>query len=465
MFDRCIRAQAKERPDAPAVITVNGALSFQRLDALVDRTALELKHIVPAEEEPVRVDTADEHLHWVISLALARLGIASSPASDKGCSIVVSDTSASGPTHVLDAGALQRIFEGGTVEPPVVDPLGKDLGRVIRSSGTTGEAKRIGLSWEVIDARVRNALADYGPFDGTCLIDPGINTALGFIVTLAAWTSGSAVIWGCTLDEPSKVAYLRPSLLSAVPYRLQLFIDALPCDYPMWPLRIISGGGPISQALSSSISGRLTSKVTNIYGSSEAGAIAIADLPTIAHAERAAGYILPNVEVEVVAPDGTPRPRGELGELRVRGEKVARSYLPPNEADACFRDGWYYTRDLARLGAEGLLLVEGRVDDVMNLGGIKVLPLWIEEAALGCPGVIDAAAFSSSDTGSANSCYLAIVGSAEYEQRSLERFISVPLQHLNELRILTVSSIPRNAMGKIDRLALRELARNIRFVA
>lgn len=259
------------------------------------------------------------------------------------------------------------------------------------------------------------------------------------------------------MDDPLQIARLRPRILSAVPFRLQQFVDALPADYPRWPLRIVSAGGPIPKTLNAIIEQRLTADVANICGSSEAGAVAIADLPTMARAERAAGYVLPNVEVEVVAPDGAALPPGELGEIRVRGEKVADGYLAPAEAQSGFRNGWYYTSDLGRLEADGLLTVEGRVDDVMNLGGVKVLPAWVEEAVLQCPGVEDAAAFALSDTSSVNSCYVAIVAGSGVQQQDLEHALLKQTRHLCRLDVMTIPAIPRNAMGKVDRKQLREL--------
>jgi acyl-CoA synthetase (AMP-forming)/AMP-acid ligase II len=252
---------------------------------------------------------------------------------------------------------------------------------------------------------------------------------------------------------------LRPRVLSAVPFRLQQFLDSISADYPRWPLRIVSGGGPIPIAMNGIIRDRLTSEVANIYGSSEAGAVAIADLETMGRAERAGGYVLPNVEVEVVGPDGSALPFGELGEIRVRGEKLSDGYLPPHDKESAFRDGWYYTSDLGRLGADGLLLVEGRADDVMNLGGTKVLPSWIEEAALRCPAVEDAAAFALSDTTSANSCYLAIVSSAGFDMQDLVNALSEQTRHLWHVSVFTLPALPRNAMGKVDRNELRAVVR------
>jgi acyl-coenzyme A synthetase/AMP-(fatty) acid ligase len=433
-------------------------VSFAVLDAVVNSAAFELRDVAPPAGEPVRVDFEHPPMQWVISLGLARRGIASSPASDDTCSVAVSNTSDRGANHILDEDALQRILGGDSAGTALeAAPGRRGLARVIRTSGTTGEVKRIGLSWAVVEARIRHALADYGPFDGPCLVDPGIDTALGFIVTLACWASGNPILWDFPLEDPLQVAHLRPRILSAVPFRLQQFVDALPADHPRWPLRIVSGGGPIPKSLNAIIKQRLTADVANIYGSSEAGAVAIADLPTMARAERAAGYVLPNVEVEIVAPDGSALPHGELGEIRVRGEKIADGYLPPDEAGTAFRNGWYYTSDLGRLEADGLLTVEGRVDDVMNLGGVKVLPAWVEEAVLQCPGVEDAAAFALSDASSVNSCYVAIVAGSGVQQQDLEHALLQQTKHLCGVDVMMIPAIPRNAMGKVDRKQLRAL--------
>jgi acyl-CoA synthetase (AMP-forming)/AMP-acid ligase II len=185
---------------------------------------------------------------------------------------------------------------------------------------------------------------------------------------------------------------------------------------------------------------------------------------TAAHLEHAAnlmGHSPPGIEAQVVGPDDSPVPDGEPGEVRLRGPRVADGYLDDPQATAeRFRDGWFYTRDIARrLPAghplAGALVMEGRADDRMNLGGIKVMPSVLEDAAFECPGVYDAAAFAVPDAQGLDECWLAVAGAADFERDSLVRHLAA-IPGLPEHRFAWIDEIPRNAMGKVDRNRLRD---------
>ena len=67
--------------------------------------------------------------------------------------------------------------------------------------------------------------------------------------------------------------------------------------------------------------------------------------------------------------------------------------MPPRPRSA-FRDGWFRTGDLGYLDGDGYLFIVGRIKDIINRGGQKVAPAEVEQALLGHPDVVDAAAFS-----------------------------------------------------------------------
>jgi acyl-CoA synthetase (AMP-forming)/AMP-acid ligase II len=264
---------------------------------------------------------------------------------------------------------------------------------------------------------------------------------------------------GCGNLDPTAIERVRPQLISLVPFRLRHLLDALPDNYPQWPLRLISTAGPIPIALASRIREMLTADLRHAYGTSEAGSITGANLEILENDEATAGFVLPFAEVDIVDDGGTSLPRGELGQIRVRGEEVVRQYLDPVQGASSFHAGWFYPGDLGRLTEDGLLTLEGRVDDLMNIGGEKVLPAWVEKALVGCPGVADAAAFACPDENGLDVCWLGIVRTNDYSDESLSRALEGQLVTLNMIKVLWLESMPRNALGKVDRNELRAMAR------
>jgi acyl-coenzyme A synthetase/AMP-(fatty) acid ligase len=142
-------------------------------------------------------------------------------------------------------------------------------------------------------------------------------------------------------------------------------------------------------------------------------------------------------------------PAGEPGHLRVQVACMARGYFGPDaEERSRFRGGWYYTRDVGRLTPEGLLFVEGRSDDILNIGGRKVLPsaleAWLEEF----PGVREAAVFLRPGS---ERLEAAVVAAEGLDVAALARFAAEKLELLAPVRFHQVPGLPRNAMGKLQR--------------
>jgi acyl-CoA synthetase (AMP-forming)/AMP-acid ligase II len=112
------------------------------------------------------------------------------------------------------------------------------------------------------------------------------------------------------------------------------------------------------------------------------------------------GMPLPGVEVRTVEPGtGVPVRPGESGELLVRGPHVMLGYFRDPEATAAAvdADGWLHTGDLGRLRPDGGLVWEGRLKDVLRVGGENVAAMEIEQVLLEYPGVAEAAVVGTVD--------------------------------------------------------------------
>ena len=100
-------------------------------------------------------------------------------------------------------------------------------------------------------------------------------------------------------------------------------------------------------------------------------------------------------EVEIVGDDLRQLPRGEEGEIVVRGPNVMLGYLDDPEATAAaLADGWLRTGDLGRMGADGYVTVTGRKKELIIKGGENIAPREIDETLYTHPDVVEAAAFA-----------------------------------------------------------------------
>lgn len=166
------------------------------------------------------------------------------------------------------------------------------------------------------------------------------------------------------------------------------------------------------------------------------------------------------VELRVVDEQGNPRPRDgqSSGRLQARGPWVVRQYFK-EERKAVDEEGWFDTGDVAVIHPDGTMQITDRAKDVIKSGGEWISSIELENAAVGCPGVAEAAAVG--------------VHHPKWDERPLLLVVRKPgsdvtpeavLHHLaNHVakwwlpdEILFVDSLPHTATGKLLKTALRE---------
>lgn len=180
--------------------------------------------------------------------------------------------------------------------------------------------------------------------------------------------------------------------------------------------------------------------------------------------ERRPGHVgrpLPGVELRLVGEDGAPVEPGQSGQIEVRGPSVFREYWNRPEATAdAFRDGWFQTGDVAELN-NGYYRILGRSSvDILKTGGYKVSALEIEEVLRRHPAVRECAVVGVPDEEWGDVVCAAVVADGDVEGDELRGFAA---EHLAPYKLprrwLTVPDLPRNAMGKVTKPAVKALFR------
>lgn len=157
---------------------------------------------------------------------------------------------------------------------------------------------------------------------------------------------------------------------------------------------------------------------------------------------------------------GRPLGKNEIalaadGRIRIRGPQLMTGYLDGGGIDA---DGWLTTGDLGEIDAAGRLTVTGRADDMLISGGRNVHPLEVESCLAACPGVRDVAVTGLPDPVWGDLIVALVVGDAEPARLRAWSAARLP-GPARPRRIVRLPGLPRNAAGKLERAALRRLAR------
>lgn len=193
------------------------------------------------------------------------------------------------------------------------------------------------------------------------------------------------------------------------------------------------------------------------YGSTES----LITLSTRVDGDRRPGWVgspLDGVQTRLVAEDGSPVPHdGEtIGRLKVSAPTLFSGYLnrPEATAEVLGDDGWYRTGDVAVVDAEGMHRIVGRESvDLIKSGGFRVGAGEIETVLLGHPGVSEAAVVGVPDDDLGQRIVAFVVGSASAQE--LIDFVAQQLSvHKRPREVRLVDSLPRNAMGKVQKKLL-----------
>ncbi|OXM45191.1 3-phosphoshikimate 1-carboxyvinyltransferase [Amycolatopsis alba] len=179
------------------------------------------------------------------------------------------------------------------------------------------------------------------------------------------------------------------------------------------------------------------------------------------------GRAVDKVEIRVTGDDGRNLGPGVEGNFEVRGETMFEGYLdhPEWTAAAFTADGWFKTGDLAVI-EDGYLRITGRVKDVINRGGEKVPVAEVEQMLHDHPSVAEGAVVAMPDDrlGERACAFVVLRPDSELSFAAMRKFLDshrLAKTYWPE-RLEIIDSLPRNAIGKVQKTVLRDRARGLR---
>jgi fatty-acyl-CoA synthase len=368
-------------------------------------------------------------------------------------------------TPELAALAAQVRASSSSTQPtdPVAPAQPGDL-MLVYTSGTTGEPKGAVHTQQGMLANIDMAIAVQGltAADRVLAVLPLFHVGGLCIQVLPALAVGAAVKLHARFDPGAwlhDVAAWRPSTSLLVPAVMQALTAH--ADWPsadLRPLRFVNSGSQIVPvALIEAFHARGV-PVAQVYGGTETGPVSIALRPdeALAHVGQA-GLPVPGVQLRLVDAQGSDVPEGAVGEIQLRAPNLMRGYhrLP---AGAGFADGWFATGDLAWRDADGLITVVGRSQELIISGGENIHPAEIESIAATWPGVAEAAVLGLPDArwGEVPVLVLVARAGAVVNVDALRLHFNARLARFKHpRRIVLVEQMPRTALGKVQKAALR----------
>lgn len=177
------------------------------------------------------------------------------------------------------------------------------------------------------------------------------------------------------------------------------------------------------------------------------------------------GFAMPGVEVGIFDENGGSLGVGEQGEIRIRGKGVFLEYWgKPRETESAFCDGWFKTGDIALLERGGSYRMLGRESvDIIKSGGYKISALEIEEVLGEHPLVEECAVVGIVDQswGERVGAALVLREGLSIDLEELRNWASDKLARYKlPTRLLLLSSLPRNSMGKVIKNRIKQSFQN-----
>lgn len=492
-----VKPWAERLPDHPALVEAGGSWSYRQLNAVIVETQTWLRGlgIRPGD----RVVIVGENCRSFVAVLLAAASLDAWPVlvnarvsareidqvqEHSGARRVVYTVGAS--THAADHAARNgaTIEERESFGPIGVGPLNEkaepeELGEniadrvaaLIYTSGTTGLPKGVMLTHRnlLFMAAGSVGVRTVTPDDRVYGILP-MSHAVGLsVVLLGSLFAGAALYLSSSFDPMSArvlVEKERLTLLFGTPAifnQLLQYAKLRKISSLKFPsLRVItSSGAPLDPATKSGVEALFGMVLHNGYGLTECSPTIALTRPEAPRPDISVGPVFPGVEVRLVGTDRQPVPAGEVGEMQVRGPNMMKGYYrdPYETAAVIDADGWFNTRDLARL-EDGNLFIVGRTKDLIIRRGFNVYPAEVEAVLNGHPAVVRSAVVGRPVVGDEE--VVAFVQLSPEISLTPAELADYATRHLAPYKrpsqILIVSAMPMTAAGKIAKAELKKIA-------
>lgn len=351
-----------------------------------------------------------------------------------------------------------------------------DLAAILYTAGTTGHPKGAMLSH-------RNLASNVGSSARALHIAPGRERVLVVLPMFHAFAATAGMLLpllnGCCIVplpkfDPEQVAGAiarsQATIFMAVP-SMYIALLHLPesARAQFTSLRFcVSGGAALPQAVMRHFEEKFGKLIYEGDGPTECSPVTCVNPIGGKRKAGAVGLPVPDVEMKIMDDAGREMPRGEVGEICVRGPNVMRGYWDRSEdTRAAFFGDWFRTGDLGHVDDEGYFSIVDRKKDMIIVNGMNVYPRIIEEVLMHHPAVREAAVVGEPHPlhGEIPVVYISLNPGLTVSPAGIRAYCRDNLgRHEVPRKVFFMGSLPKSAAGKILKRALRrqgELERGI----
>ncbi len=485
-------------PDAPALVSIDGQLSWRELDAASTRLA---RHYLALGLKPGdRIATLMPNRAELVvhNLACMKAGFASTPlnyryqAPEIDHALEVSGASALFHHAERDADLalskfadklpLGRISYGATdgrtpsyeqfmqTEPPALDlapPAPDAVAFIFFTSGSTGKPKGVTHSHRSFGSIVASTIAGFELNDADMFLP-----ATSYSHIAATHISFGALAAGVRIDVPHRLdgdellpllASTRPTFLCMLPAALFALVrDHNATSEHFSSLRLcVSGGDKVSGELEREFTAIAGKTIDELYGMTETG-MSTVNPPDGQNKIGSIGKLVAGYEASIRDANGNEVPVGAEGRLWIRSAANMICYWNRPDATAeTLVNGWLDTGDVVMADEDGYLWFRGRQKQIIVHDGSNITPQEIEESLLEHPAVAAAGVIGIHNLvhGENVRAYVELKpGVTRPTAAELIKFSRASVGYKAPEEIVFLDTMPLNATGKVDRVTLKRLA-------
>lgn len=440
-----------DKPHVGILLPTSGGFPAALLAVwMLGRTAVPINYLLSAEEQQYIIDDSEIDLLITADKMLDAIGAE--------------------PKNVQLLKLEKSMFSGF---PPIRWPRPATVDQVaviLYTSGTSGKPKGVMLTHDNFYKNVTGAIAHARIRSGDTFLGvlPQFHSFGISPLCLVPLVARAKVVYTARFI-PKKLIELirehRANIFMAIPsmYNGLLTVKSAEKEDLESIRYAISGGEPLPDAVFEGFQDRFGIKILEGYGLTETSPVISWSLPG-QWKYKSVGTLLPHAECRVVDDNGKVVPRGEEGEIHLRGDYIMKGYfkLPDLTDEVIDEEGWFKTGDWGKHDKDGYLFITGRKKEMLIIAGENVFPREIEEVLNHHPMVHDSAVVGRMDPsrGEVPIAFIELADEMSFDEAVLRAHVR---KHLAGYKVpkevVVIDELPRNPTGKILRRKLMDIVK------
>lgn len=415
---------------------------------------------------PLNTDYTARELAYFIENSGARLIICTDDKFTELTPIATLHNSSIETLNIDGTGSLSEKAKNQPTEFPTVSRENNDLAAILYTSGTTGRSKGAMLTQKNLISNAKTLVTAWKFTSDDVLLHalPIFHTHGLFVATNISLLAGNKIIFLPKFDLDEIMAQLQnaTTMMGVPTFYTRLLNDGRFTSELAKHMRLfISGSAPLLAETHIEFENRTGHRILERYGMTETNM----NTTNPYDGERRAGtvgFALEGTEVKITHGEtGVELPTDNIGQIEVRGPNVFKGYwkMPDKTAEELRGNGFFITGDLGKIDAQGYLHIVGRNKDLIISGGYNIYPKEIELILDQEDNVFESAVIGvpHPDFGETVIGILVPKPNSHIDLDKIKTNISKSLARFKQPnKLMLVSELPRNTMGKVQKNTLRE---------